>query len=208
MLESAIKESAILERISQLEQRVGFLEQENQKKDQRIEAIEQENTLLKQKNQQVEQLNTLNAELISKLLYRVYQLELSQACFFKNNHVVAPSSILYQSFSIEELEHHEEKIKMQKTPLQVSLKQKMKGKCHQVQQFVKEQFLKPERPINVKLKDILKKTGFDRKTIRKGINQFVGKFPDIFSIEKYDKKSKMIFLRDPLKFESMMYSYT
>lgn len=173
-----------------------------------LSSVEEAIFQLQQRVLQLEQSDKEKTELISKLLYRVYQLELSQACYFKNNMVVARNSSIYSKFSLEELEHHEEKIKMQKPSQNVSLKHKMKGKCHQVQQYIQEQFLKPERPLNVKFKDIFKKTGFDRKTIRKGIKQIMNKFPNIFSIEKCDKKSKMIYLRDPLQFESIMYVHT
>ena len=200
--------SSIEERLSKLEQEhhalkqeIEALKEEDQKKDQQIEA-------LKQKIQRVEQVCTSNAELLSNAVFRIYQLEVSQACFYRKYKVVDRNSSIYDAFSPEDLDHHEQKIKMKEVYDSPPIKSDIKGsKFQQVIQRIKEWFLENRQKKSYRNQELLRSFGMDPKTLKKVILNIQRKYPNCFEYVQLDSKNKGLFLSNRELFERMVFTW-
>ena len=194
--------SSMEERLSQLEQQFHsfyqWVQEEFQKKDQRIEALEQENQALKQSDK-------ANTELVSKLLYRVYQLELFQACFCRNCSLVDRNSCIYDSFSREELQHHETKIKMKECYDSRPIKKEMKGsKSSRTAYSLKQEILENKQKSSYKMQELLVKYPMDVKTMKKVIRYLIQEVPHCISYQSIDTKNKGIVITNRELFEQSL----
>ena len=179
--------------------------EEDQKKDQRIEALEQENQALKQKVQRVEQVCTSNAELLSNALFRIYQLEVSQACFYRKYKVVDRNSSIYDAFSPEDLDHHEERIKMKEVYDSPPIKSEIKGsKSSRLKDTLKEFFYSNRQKNSYKNKELLKMFQADIKTVQKVIQNILSIFPNCFTYSNIDSKNKGIIITNRELFEQSL----
>ena len=208
--------SSMEERLSQLEQKFNSFyqwvqeefqkrDEEDQKKDQRIEALEKENHDLKQKVQQLEQFCTSNAELLSKLLFRVYQLEVSQACFYRKYKIVDRNSSIYDAFSPEELDHHEERIKMKEVYDSPPIKADIKGsKSSRLKDTLKKFFYSNRQKNSYKNQELLQMFQADIKTVQKVIHNILSIFPNCFKYSNIDSKNKGIVITNRELFEQSL----
>ena len=194
------------------EQKFESLEQEHQAFKQEIESLKeenhhlkQENNTLKQKIQQVEQVCTSNAELLSKALFRVYQLELFQACFCRNCSLVDRNSCIYDAFSREELQHHESKIKMKEFYNPRPIKKEIKGsKSSRTAYYLKQEILENKQKSSYKMQELLGKYQMDVKTMKKVIRYLIQEFPHCISYQSIDTKNKGIVITNRELFEQSL----